>query len=222
MRNLDLPIEEIITCYHCGNETLMSQAGEYEWGSSATDYEVFDFNYKYEMFACPVCHKITLREIYGDETMTEPNHLGQTEWYNTKNIIFPTNRIDSNAIPSKVKEAFESALKVKGIDKSICLMALRRTLELILIEKGATKWSLKDKIEEVADKGLLPDTLREASSIAKMFGDSATHGRDLEINQHDVDSMTEFIQYIIEFLYVLPDKISSYKERLSDKNEGNA
>jgi len=219
MRNLDLPKEEIIKCFHCGNETLMRQTGEYQWGLHNVKYEDFNFNYIYEMFACPVCHKVTLRETYGDETMMEPNHRNEMEWYNKKTILFPINNIESSSIPSKVKEAFEAALKTKEIDKNICLLALRRTLELILNDKGATKWGLKDKIEEIAEKGLLPDTLKEASSLAKVLGDSAAHDKNLEIDQHDVESMSEFVEFIIEYLYIVPDKINTYKERLSSKTD---
>jgi len=219
MKSLDLPKEEVIKCFHCGNETLMSQKGEYSWGSRDIEYNDFDFLYEYELFACPVCHKVTLRQIYGDETMARPSYPGEMEWYNKKSILYPINSIDSCSIPPRVKEAYEAALKIKGIDKNVCLMALRRTLELILKDKGATKWGLKDKIEEIAEKGLLPDTLKEASSLTKILGDSAAHDKDLEIDQYDVESMAEFIEYIIEYLYVVPDKINCYKERFGAKND---
>lgn len=219
MKSLDFPKEEIIKCFHCGNETLMRQTGEYQWGSSDIEYDDLNFHYTYEMFVCPVCHKVTLRETYGDETMMEPNHCGEMEWYSKKTILFPINSIESGSIPPKVKEAFEAALKTEGIDKNVCLMALRRTLELILKDKGATKWGLKDKIEEIAARGLLPDTLKEASSLTKILGDSAAHDKDLEIDQHDVESMAEFIEFIIDYLYIIPDKINTYKERLSSKTD---
>ncbi|MGB7606101.1 MAG: DUF4145 domain-containing protein [Lutisporaceae bacterium] len=220
MKNLDLPKEEVIKCFHCGNETLMSQKGEYSWGSRDIEYDDFNFLYEYELFACPVCHKVTLRETYDDETMVRPSYPGEMEWYSNERILYPINSIDSGSIPLKVKEAYEAALKTKGIDKNLCLMALRRTLELILKDKGATKWGLKDKIEEIAKKGLLPDTLKEASSLTKILGDSAAHDKELDIDQHDVESMAEFIEFIIEYLYIVPDKINTYKERLSSKTDG--
>lgn len=219
MKNLDLPKEEIIKCFHCGNETLMQQKGEYQWGSCNLDYDNCGFNYIYDMFACPVCHKVTLRETYSDELVMEPNYNGEMGYYNKKTIIFPINNIESESIPPKVKEAFEAALKTKGIDKNICLIALRRTLELILKDQGATKWGLKDKIEEIAEKGLLPDTLKEASSLTKILGDSAAHDKKLEIDQNDVESMSEFVEFIIEYLYIVPAKIKTYKERLSSKKD---
>jgi len=197
----------------------MRQTGEYKWGSRDIDDCDFDFIYDYQMFACPVCHKITLRLSYNDENMMEPNNNGEMVWYDSKTVLFPISSIDSGVIPPKVKEAFEAALKIKSIDNHTCLMALRRTLELILKDKGATKWGLKDKIEEIAQKGLLPDTLKEASSLTKILGDSAAHDKDLEIDQYDVDSMAEFVEFIIEYLYIVPDKINTYKERLSSKTD---
>ena len=111
-------------------------------------------------------------------------------------------------------------MKTKSIDKYVCLMALRRTLELLLKDKGATKWGLKDKIEEIAAKGILPDTLKEASSLAKMLGDTAAHDKDLEIDQYDVEAMAEFVGFVIEYIYVVPKKINDYKTRLDDKTSG--
>ena len=63
----------------------------------------------------------------------------------------------------------------------------------------------------------LPDALKEASSLAKMLGDTAAHDKELEIDQYDVEAMAEFIGFIIEYLYVVPDKISAYKVRLDAK-----
>ena len=220
MKNIDSTKEEILKCFHCCNETLMSHRGEYSWGSRDVEYEDFDYLYEYELFACPVCHKVTLREAYGDETMMEPHPNGEMHWYKNKSILYPINSIDSNSIPSKVKEAYEAALKTKGIDKNVCLMALRRTLELVLKDIGATKWGLKDKIEEIAEKGLLPGTLKEASSLTRILGDTAAHDKDdIDIDEHDVTSMAEFIEYIIEYIYIVPDKLNSYKERFSKKSE---
>lgn len=176
--------------------------------------------YKYELFACPVCHKVTLRETYSDETMIFCDNLDQMQCYDEKSILYPVSNFESSSsIPVKVKEAYEAALKIKSIDKYVSLMALRRTLELILKDQGASKWGLKDKIEEIAAKGLLPDALKEASSLTKILGDSAAHDKELDIDQNDVESMAEFIGFIIEYLYIIPDKINAYKKHFAAKTD---
>lgn len=218
MKNADFKEEEIIKCFHCGNETPMKKVGEYSWGSRNLDYSEFDFLFQYELFACPVCHKVTLRQTYSDESMMQYHTNDQLNFYDEQNILFPLSSIESNFVPPKIKAAYEAALKTKGIDKNICLMALRRTLELMLKDQGATKWGLKDKIEEVAARGLLPDTLKEASSFAKVLGDTAAHDKELEIDSYDIESIAEFIRYIIEYLYIIPSKISAYKKVLDGKS----
>lgn len=210
-----LPLgQKVVKCYHCGNETLMNKVGEHNLGSYEEEDNDFYFSFSYKMFACPICHKVTLMETYGDETMVRPSSRGDLEGYTEDKILFPINSIESNAMPKKIKEAFESALKVRNIDNNICLMALRRTLELILVDKGSTKWGLKDKIEEIAKKGILPASLKEASSFTKKLGDSAAHGKEIEVDSSDVNSMIEFVEYIIDYLYILPYKIERYKKRI--------
>ena len=156
--------------------------------------------------------------------MIHYHNYDEISYYDEKSILYPLSSMESTSVPKKVKEAYEAALKTKSIDKYVCLMALRRTLELLLKDKGATKWGLKDKIEEIAAKGLLPDTLKEASSLAKVLGDTAAHDKELEIDQYDVEAMAEFIGFIIEYLYIVPDKISTYKVRFDAKStsEDNA
>lgn len=51
MKNNDLHTDEIIKCFHCGNETPMKKVGEYSWGSRDLEYSEIDFLYKYELFA---------------------------------------------------------------------------------------------------------------------------------------------------------------------------
>lgn len=208
--------QKVIKCYHCGNDTLMNKVGEHKWGSRHEDD--FDFTYNYRMLACPICNKVTLLETYGDETMIRGDYRGQAEWFTEDEIIFPVNSLDNNAMPANIKKAFESALKVRNIDNNNCLMALRRTIELIMIDKGATKWGLKDKIEEIAQKGILPESLKEASSFTKKLGDSAAHDKEIEVDTTDVNSMVEFVEYIIEYLYVLPYKIDLYKRKIESQD----
>ena len=101
MKNTNLPQEKVIICFHCGNETVMRQTGEYKWGSN----DDFSFFFNYKMFACPVCHKITLMETYGDETMIAPNYSGEYVWFTEDTISNPMLGIDSKSMPKKIKES---------------------------------------------------------------------------------------------------------------------
>jgi len=196
-----------IMCFNCGNKTLMELIGEYNAGcAEAGEYT------RFQLFRCPVCFRPTLHEEYQDDFMQDYNPItGEAEYYDVKTILYPRNTLDSSVLPSEVKTAYDSAMKVRNINDNICAMALRRTLEQICIDKGATKWGLKDKIEEIAQKGFLPDTLKEATIIAKKFGDDGAHKEC----SGDVDFLIEFVEYIIEYIYVLPAKIVEFKKRFT-------
>ena len=99
------------------------------------------------------------------------------------------------------------------------MLLLRRTLEIILTDQGATKWGLAEKIEEIAQRGLLPDSLKEASFFAKRFGDSAAHGKDLVADEQDMNSLIEFIEYIIEYLYIIPSRLKEFKMKIDHEEE---
>lgn len=205
MKNLDSPKEKVVKCFHCGNETLMRQTGEYSWGSM----DGFDFQYRYRMYACPVCNKVTLVQAYSDEIMI----VNELRWVEEETILYPLNSIESNILPAAIKESYEAALKVRNVDATACALLLRRTLEVILTDQGATAWGLADKIEEIAHKGLLPDSLKEASFFTKKLGDSAAHGKEL-IDKRDINRLIEFIEYIIEYLYIIPSKIEALKAKI--------
>jgi hypothetical protein len=190
----------------------MNNCGEYRFLSSDLDDYEFLFSLNYQMYSCPVCHKVTLLEIYHDEMM---HPLEGPE----EKVIFPVSGIDDPAIPTRVKEAFESALKLRKIDTNACSMQLRRAMEIILVDQGAKERGLKDKIEEIANKGILPASLKEATFLTKKFGDSAAHGNELIADSTDIDSLIDFTEYVIEYLYIIPAKIQQFKKRIELQEE---
>jgi HJR/Mrr/RecB family endonuclease len=48
-------------------------------------------------------------------------------------VVYPVaERLNTNYLPSSIRSAYESALKVKNIDDTVCVIALRRTIEMVL------------------------------------------------------------------------------------------
>lgn len=202
--------EKTHLCLHCGNETLMSLAGDFSRNTSCDETGFFSY-FRHQLLICPVCHKPTLLEIYHDELM----HYGTGNPFTEETILYPLNKIENTLMPKIVQDAFASALKVRNVDAGACAIMLRRTLEIILKDQGATKNNLAEKIEEIAERGLLPESLKEASSFARRFGNSAAHGNELVPDKNDINSLIEFIQYIIDYLYIIPAKIERFQAKMN-------
>lgn len=196
---------KLAVCFHCGNETPMEIVGTYTWGSDKEDD--FLFRHEYQLLKCSVCSQPTLLEIYSDEEMWWGDNM-QTR----KTSLYPSSSIDANAVPVKIAKSYEAALRVKGIDSGICAIALRRTLEMMLVEKGAKGRNLAEKITNMADQGSLPESLREASDISRLLGNEAAHSDTIALDQFDIEYIAGFIGHIIDYLYILPHKLNSFKQ----------
>lgn len=203
--------QKVIQCYHCGNETLMNLLNEHK--------ESFDeglcYYYIYKTYLCPVCKKITLYEIYWDEFLLDYDSSGKIVESPTEEILYPLTSIDFTGIPTQVASAYASALKCRNIDPAICLMALRRTLDIVCQDKNATGRDLWRKIEDLSEKGILPSELKHASSITRFYGNMGAHDTQVQVSRSDMNLIFEFVKYILDYLYILPAKLKEMQEKMS-------
>jgi hypothetical protein len=134
-------------------------------------------------------------------------------------ILYPRNTINFEGVPATIKSAFESALKVKGIDKDICLLSLRRTLEAICKDKGASGNTLEKMIRDMIDKNILPQTFDDACWVIRQLGNEAAHAGKTNIYAHETDQVINFVESIIDYLYALPLRRSKLKNQVEKKSE---
>lgn len=115
---------------------------------------------------------------------------------------------------------YESALKVRShpIAATLCL---RRTLEMICKEKGGTKGKLVDKLKRLSEKGVIPPLLDEMANILRDIGNEAAHGDDFKASPISVHILFDFTRTILEYVFVLPSKLSQIQEQLGKKMELN-
>ncbi|WP_408010774.1 DUF4145 domain-containing protein [Pseudalkalibacillus sp. A8] len=206
---------EILTCEHCGNKTPMRLLNKYEHVTTLELRDDYDIHYRdiFEVFQCPVCEGIQLVHTYWHSE--DAYHEGFDIYEEHGSVLFPVNeRIRLGMLPSNIKGAYESALKVKSIDKTICVMSLRRTLEMVCKDKGAVNGQLHQKLNELQQKGILPPLIGDISTLIKDFGNMAAHGDDVEFDRLLVESMFGFTNRILEYVYVLPREIKRAKSEM--------
>jgi hypothetical protein len=94
------------------------------------------------------------------------------------------------------------------------LMA-RSALQIILRENNAQGRTLKNEIDDLANKGLLPPIMKDWSDNIRELGNDAAHprlGQD-PTSAEDAKDVMKFLDFLIEYLYDLPNKIEKYRER---------
>lgn len=219
--------EQVLTqCYHCGNKTLMNveyKVCQHFGGVNINENSEYEYemqeDFEWKLLSCPVCHFLTLFQIYTDESMQALKN-GKVEQLYEKQVIYPENRLILNEVPREVSNAFESALKIKKIDRQICLISLRRTLELICKEKNANGKTLQVKINNLIKKNIFPKDLENAFSVIREYGNSGAHS-DINLTDYQLNELIRILYSVIDYLYITPNKAVKMKEKLDEIKEAH-
>jgi len=146
---------------------------------------------------------------------------------NQKNILLtsPSETIpfDKENIPNKVLNAFEEAIKCHS---SSCFIAsaimIRKTLEEICIDRGATGKNLFRKLEDLGSKILIPQELLSGMNELRLLGNDAAHIEAQtfsEIGKDEIEVSLEFAKEILKAVYQyenLLQKLKKLKEKTNN------
>jgi hypothetical protein len=95
----------------------------------------------------------------------------------------------------------------------------RSALQVALREQGAAGRSLKDQVDSLADKGLLPPAMNDWATEVRLLGNEAAHPEvdETEANPQDVSDALEFLDQLLNYFYDLPAAIRRYRERRAER-----
>lgn len=198
-------------CRHCGNKTKLDIVGHYK-----EEYrEVFDCNIDWLILRCCACEKISFAKVYAGEDTEFYTQDGEIDWEEQYSTLYPIMTYENTNVPKPVHSAFSVALKAQHVDDALCLISLRRTLEIICKDKQAEGKNLVAMIKDLTSKSIFPNVLNEASDILRVLGNEAAHGDNIEYDWSIVKEMVNLTQIIIEYVYVIPYRIENIKQEIS-------
>lgn len=183
-------------------------------------------DYYYEIqsvLLCPICHQYNIISAYWDNTYGKLEYTDEYDLYDGDNvdesIIFPipSNLVSSKSdlVPDTIIKIFKKAIELKLYDEESCLIKLRKTLEMICNDQNADGNNLLEKIINISEKGILPITLKSASTIIRKLGNIGAHESDININSSEIECVIELVEYIIQYIYVLPKEIEKIDKKFN-------
>jgi len=91
----------------------------------------------------------------------------------------------------------------------------RSALQLALRAQGAQGANLKQEIDDLASKSLLPPIMKDwAHTVRELGNDSAHPSTDQPpTNAKDASDIVGFLDFLLEYLYTLPKRIAEYRGR---------
>ena len=93
----------------------------------------------------------------------------------------------------------------------------RSALQAALRDHHASGNNLKQEIDCLAQKGLIPPVMQEWAHELRELGNESAHPKPdyAGVAPRDAKDMVEFATYMFDYLYSLPTRISEYKARRS-------
>ena len=197
-------------CPHCGHYGSFSQVGlqdVYTWENHSTQHPI---------------HYLGIRKC--------PNEKCQGHLFfiadNNRNILLtsPTETIpfDKENIPDKVLNAFEEAIKCHS---NSCFIAsaimIRKTLEEMCIERGATGANLYKKLQDLGGKILIPQELLTGMDELRLLGNDAAHIEAQtfsEIGKEEIEVSLEFAKEILKAVYQYDNLLQRLKKLKNKTN----
>lgn len=91
----------------------------------------------------------------------------------------------------------------------------RSAMQVALREQGAKGANLKQEIEDLSNKGLLPPLMKEWSNTLRELGNDSAHPipEQTATSSRDAQDVVRYLDFLLEYLYELPKQITEYRAR---------
>jgi hypothetical protein len=98
----------------------------------------------------------------------------------------------------------------------------RSALQAALRDHKAKGANLKQEIEDLAKKGVLPPIMQDWSQNVRELGNDSAHPKpdQAATNSQDANDIVQFLDFLMSYLYDLPHQIKAYWDREKGKANG--
>ncbi|MCR4277887.1 MAG: DUF4145 domain-containing protein [Candidatus Berkelbacteria bacterium] len=149
------------------------------------------------------------------------NHIFFIRYDSGELLTYPAQKFpfDRQEIPAEVLGAFDEAVLSHSVEcYTAAAIMIRKTLEEICAERGATGVSLKKRLEALKATIILPQELLDALDDLRLLGNDAAHIESKNFNQvekNEVNAGLELTREILKAAYQykqLVDKLKALKK----------
>jgi hypothetical protein len=185
-------------CGHCGNKSPFEVKSLYSYAGG-----------KWRLLQCMACSKPTLDYIH-----VLFDQASSTTYDSEPKMLYPVAKTSLTNLPPMIEKEYEEALIVRNISPVACAVLARRTLEAVCDYEKAEGRALMDKVNYLLKLDRIPPLVGEMAQLGRMIGNLGAHFAEEKVTEEDVTTMLDFVETILEYLYVAPAKVDAVKARL--------
>jgi len=204
-----------IDCIYCGNRSAMPILDRAQEPSKYDDdgYPLEEGHF-IEMCQCPSCDKIVVRISYTYRHM-DPRDVK----YTILSEHVPRGGI--KGLPASVNIELKAAESIRRQNPNAYAVLLGRTLEAVCKDKSASGDSLYKKIEDLANRGEIPDRLKEMAHTLRQLRNVGGHSDLGSLTEQEVPFLESLCRAILEYLYTAPLTIAEAEQRYQAIKSGS-
>jgi hypothetical protein len=142
----------------------------------------------------------------------------QTEAAGQLSEMYPHVRSDAPPeLPDDVRENLAEGIRSLNVNNpKAAVIMIRSALQASMRDKGAMGANLRDEIDDLAAKHVIPDALKDWAHEIRSGGNLVAHPSPGDkVNAQDAHELMELAESIFEYLYVVPAEVARRRARLS-------
>ncbi len=214
-------VKRSMQCSHCGKLASFTIRGEgTQYGAvldNSGNYDGQDIK-TWRILECEWCKKPTLEETGMSYSFVADAFSTGMELQSSEiTVLYPeakTAKTPLTNLPEMIEKKYMAALKVQDIEPSACAVLVGRTLEAVCNYEKASGKNLLDKVNNLVSSDRIPRTLAEMAHQLRQIRNFGAHDAEDEVTEEDVPIILDFLEAILEYLYIAPAKIDAVKARL--------
>jgi HEPN domain-containing protein len=121
------------------------------------------------------------------------------------------------SIPQDVGNDYVEAIKCFDVGANKASVAMcRRALQTSLIQRGAGKGKLVEQIDELSDKGILTEDIKEWAHEIRLTGNIGAHPDQdglKDVTPQDAEELIRFMEEFLNYVYIMPAKVAAKRAR---------
>lgn len=209
-----------IACENCQVETshIVLQSVDIS-GVYENEYDRIHYWYDYQIIQCQGCKGLSFRKDYGDSDAEYDGYVQNPDGtyrqlFNDNSELYPKRilgkrKIDNlGDLPEKIRQLYEETHDVlMGKQAILATLGIRSLIEAVANEKGVSNeiWSLKGKIDELVNLGMLTKESSEVLHKIREIGNLAAH-ESVKPNDEALLLVMEIVENLLKTVFILPNQ----------------
>jgi hypothetical protein len=199
-----------IVCGFCNEEGNFELVHHLDKKNKATGKTL-----NYDILQCGNCGNLTM-------VFWSPSSSHSHAHHNFSTLPFPrqTTRFPEHWPDDVGRFWLQARRSLEGKNWDAASLMARSAIQLVLRYQKAKGANLKQEIDDLAGKGILPPIMKEWSHEVRELGNENAHPKpgDKGPNQKDAADVVDFLNMLLTLTYNLPHEIKQYRQRKKPKS----